>query len=263
MSAPQLSPRMELAIAAGREAGEITLKYYRGELAVETKADASPVTVADREAEQHLRQRIEKAFPDDAILGEEFGEKTGESGYRWILDPIDGTKSFIYGVPLYGTLIGIEYEQDAVLGVILHPPLDEYVYAEIGQGAWHVRGEHAPQPARVSGVEALSDGLFCTTSVRGFDQRGSGKVYEKLQNACRLSRGWGDCFGYTLVATGRAEVMVDPEMHLWDCAALKPILEEAGGTFTDWQGQPTIYAQEAVATNGKVLEEVLAITRGG
>lgn len=262
MTPDDLLARQALALDAAREAGEITLGYFqRGNFSVEIKPDASPVTIADRQAEEHLRQRIAAAFPRDAILGEELPERPGTSGFRWILDPIDGTKSFISGVPLYGTLIGVEHSGRSAVGVIRIPALDECVYASAGQGAWHVAAGAAPTPARVSAKDRLAAGLFCTSAVRTFDATGRRAAYEQLEAACWLTRTWGDCYGYLLVATGRAEVMVDPQMHVWDCAALQPILEEAGGTFTDFAGTPTIHAGEAVATNGRVLAEVLAITR--
>jgi histidinol-phosphatase len=261
MDCNQLLSRQELAVAIAREAGEITLRYFQREnYAVELKHDSSPVTIADREAERHLRARISEAFPDDAIVGEELEDQTGTSGFRWILDPIDGTKSFISGVPLYGTLIGVEFEERSRVGVILIPALDECVYASAGQGAWYVRHGAAPVAARVSLKRTLAESLFLTSEIKTFLDAGRGPAYDQLQSAAWRSRTWGDCYGYLLVATGRAEVMVDPRMNVWDCAALQPILEEAGGTFTDWNGTPTIHAGEAIATNGHVLKEVLAIT---
>ncbi len=261
-NASDISSRLELAIDAAREAGRITLDYFRrDDLEVQRKGDDSPVTAADRQAEKHLRRRIAETFPDDAILGEEFPERPGTSGFQWILDPIDGTKSFIHGVPLYGTLVGVEHEKESGLGVILIPATGECVYATKGQGAWYASGDNPPRPARVSNCRRLSEGLFVTSEVLGFDQLGRREVYDKLQAAARLSRTWGDCYGYMLVATGRADLMVDPVMAVWDAAALLPILEEAGGTFTDWQGRATIHAGEGIATNGQILDEVLAITR--
>jgi histidinol phosphatase-like enzyme (inositol monophosphatase family) len=262
MSTPDLKSRYELALAAAREAGQLALGYFQSDsLAVEQKADASPVTVADRRAEELLRERIAARFPDDAILGEEHGEQSGTSGFRWIVDPIDGTKSFVHGVPLFGTLVGVEHQKRSVIGVIVMPALDECVYAAVGQGAWHQRGGAAAHPARVSACARLSEALFLTSEIRFPNERRQ-QVLARLVEASRLNRTWGDCYGYALVATGRAEVMVDPAMNVWDAAALQPILTEAGGTLTDWQGNETIYAGEAIATNGKVLDEVLAITRG-
>ncbi|NQT18015.1 MAG: histidinol-phosphatase [Planctomycetes bacterium] len=254
--------RLELAVEAAREAGKITLEFFRRpDLAVERKGDDSPVTAADRQAEEHLRERIAEAFPEDGIFGEEFPERPGTSGFRWILDPIDGTKSFIHGVPLYGTLVGVEYEKESVVGVNLIPALDECVYAAKGEGAWYVLGDEAPVRARVSDCPSLAEGLFLTSEVANFYTTGRRDVYDRLQEATRLTRTWGDCYGYLMLVTGRADLMVDPLMEVWDAAALVPILEEAGGTFTDWQGRRTIYAGEGIATNGRILDEVLAITR--
>ncbi len=263
MSTPasELTPRLELALAAAREAGQVTLEYFRrDDLEIQRKADDSPVTAADRRAEEHLRSRIAAAFPDDAILGEELPPRPGRSGFRWILDPIDGTKSFIHGVPLYGTLVGLEHAGVPVLGVIRIPALDEGVYAAVGQGAWYVQGERPPRPARVSG-RALAEGLFVTSEVATYETIGRRAVYDRLQAAAGMSRSWGDCYGYLMVATGRAELMVDPVVAVWDLAPLLPILEEAGGTFTDWQGQRTIHSGQAIATNGLIFDEVMDLLR--
>jgi histidinol phosphatase-like enzyme (inositol monophosphatase family) len=251
-----------LAIQAAREAGGIVMEHFRrSDLEVQRKADDSPVTVADRGAEEHLRRRIAEGFPEDGILGEEFPERPGTSGYRWILDPIDGTKSFIHGVPLFGTMVAVEYDGRSVLGVIRIPALDEGVYAAEGQGAWYEVQGSAPRPARVSSCPRLGEGLFLTSEVANFTATQRRDVYDRLEATARLSRSWGDCFGYLMVATGRAELMVDPIMNLWDAAAVQPIIEEAGGTFTDWQGRRTIYSGQGIATNGLILDEVLAIVR--
>ncbi len=261
MSSADWISRLELAVAAARRAGQHTLKYFQSaDLAVDNKDDASPVTIADREAEQLFRREIAAAFPADAILGEEFGEQPGTSGYRWILDPIDGTKSFISGVPLYGTMVGVEFAGQSVVGVIFIPALDECIWAVSGQPAWYSKNSAAPQVAQVSKKSSLAESLFVTSEVRTFDKTNRRAAYDKLQAAARCSRTWGDCYGYLLVATGRAEVMVDPQMSVWDAAALAPIMQAAGGTFTDWQGNATIHAGEGIATNGLVLEEVLTIT---
>ncbi|MEX2119812.1 MAG: histidinol-phosphatase [Pirellulales bacterium] len=258
----ELLPRLELALAAAEEAGAITLEFFRrGNYQVELKPDQTPVTVADRKAEQRLRERIEGRFKSDAILGEELPSRDGTSGFRWILDPIDGTKSFVSGVPLYGTLIGVEFDGQSVIGVINLPALGESVYAAAGQGAWCARDGMETRQARVSDKTSLADALFCTSELAAYDGPGRRPALAQLESACRLARTWGDCYGYVLVATGRAELMLDPVVNLWDCAAIQPILEEAGGTFTDWQGHRTMHAGEAVATNGHVLDQVLAITR--
>jgi len=257
-----VSQRLRLANELAREAGGIVMEHYRrSDLAVERKADDSPVTVADRGAEEHLRRRIAEGFPEDAILGEEFPERPGTSGYRWILDPIDGTKSFIHGVPLFGTMIAVEHDGRSVLGVIRIPALDECVYAAEGQGAWYEVKGSQPRPANVSSCPRLSQSLFLTSEVANFTTVHRRDAYDRLEAAARLSRSWGDCFGYLMVATGRAELMVDPVMNVWDAAAVQPIIEEAGGTFTDWQGRRTIYSGQGIATNGLILDEVLTIVR--
>jgi histidinol phosphatase-like enzyme (inositol monophosphatase family) len=258
----EIAARLDLARRAACDAGKLTLSFFRGDaFAVEAKSDGSPVTEADRQAERELRRQIADSFPYDAILGEEYGEQSGTSEFRWIMDPIDGTKSFVRGVPLYGTLVGVEHAGDPVAGVIYIPPLDECVYAARGTGAWLTRGSGQPARAGVSKRERLADGLFLTSQVSSFARRGAAEAYSRLQRAAGVTRTWGDCYGYLLVATGRAEAMVDPIMNLWDAAAAAPIVEEAGGTFTDWSGKRTVASGEGVATNGLVLAEVLAITR--
>ena len=253
--------RLELARRIAREAGRLTMQYFQRDFDVERKSDDSPVTIVDREAEQLLRQRILDEFPHDAILGEEFPETTGTSGYRWIVDPIDGTKSFIHGVPLYGTIVGVERDEQSVIGVIQLPGLNDGVYAASGHGAWHQRGDDEPQRANVSRCPRLREGLFLTSELDGFVERGALEAFHQLDRSAWISRTWGDCYGYFLVATGRAVAMVDAIMNVWDAAGIRPILEEAGGTFTDWQGRATIHSGEGVGTNGLVLDEVLAITR--
>ena len=264
--APQLEGRLEFAVEIARQAGQQTLQLFRSTtLDVQCKQDGSPVTAADRGAEQLLRELIGTKFPGDAILGEEFGETAGTSGFRWVLDPIDGTKSFVSGVPLYTTLVAVLWQNEPLIGVIFAPAAGEMVYAARGSGCWHVVAEGSPQPARVSGVLELSDAVFLTTSVRSFAtdrEPGARDVYDHLQQACRITRTWGDAFGYLLVATGRAEIMIDAALSLWDAAALQPVIEEAGGKFFDWQGRPTVHSEEAIATNAALAEQVKAIVNG-
>jgi histidinol-phosphatase len=262
----EIAERLQFAVEIAREAGEGTLRFFRrADLAIERKADHSPVTVADRSAEELLRQRIGERFSQDAIIGEELGEQTGQSEFQWVLDPIDGTKSFIYGVPLYTTLVAVLENDQPQIGVIHAPALGETVYAAKGSGCWYTCGPvDKPQAARVSTVATLSEGLLLTSEVEGFRQRASGDatdVFMRLQRAARVARTWGDGYGYLMVATGRADVMIDPVMNLWDAAPLLPIIEEAGGHFSDWTGKPTIRAGEALATNGRLSEEVLGEVR--
>ena len=260
-----LAVELEFATQVAHAAGQLVLVHYNTALAVESKADRSPVTIADRGAEKLLRERIEREFPSDGILGEEFGARKGTSGRRWILDPVDGTQSFIRGVPLFGVMVGLERDGEAVVGVVHFPALDETVSAARGHGCRWLRSRRRSAdpavPARVSRVEKLADSMVSVTSPGGFDAIGQTAAYERLRAAAALDRAWSDCYGHILVATGRIDVMVDPTMNVWDCAALAPILTEAGGTFTDWNGVATIHGGNAISTNGKVLPEVLAALR--
>jgi histidinol phosphatase-like enzyme (inositol monophosphatase family) len=260
-----VSDRLQLAVRIAEEAGDITLRYFRQDgLEIERKADMSPVTIADRRAEELLRARIGERFPQDGIVGEEFGTQTGSSRYQWVLDPIDGTKSFIHGVPLYTTLVAVLEDTSPCLGVIHAPAVEEMVYAARRGGSFHVRGRgRAPTPAHVSQIRRLDESLLLTTEIASFTKHrptDALDVFIRLQRAARLTRTWGDGYGYLMVATGRAEVMIDPVVNLWDAAPLQTILEEAGGQLIDWRGNATIHAREAIATNGLVTDEVLAIT---
>jgi histidinol-phosphatase len=257
----ELQPRLDLALRAAHEAERIILSYYQTGVHVDRKRDSSPVTIADRTAEEAIRKLIGLAFPQDAILGEEFGETAGTSGFRWILDPLDGTKSFIHGTPLFGTLIGVEYNGRCEIGVCHFPVLHETVWAARGSGAWWKTGDKPAVRAQVSGVSNLSDALFSFTTVQGFGRIGRPDAFEALIAGCSLARGWGDCYGHALVATGRAEVMVDPLMNPWDIAALVPIVEEAGGHFMSWAGTSDIHAGNGISVNAALREEVLKITR--
>ncbi len=256
----ELQARLDFALSAAREAQTLILSYYQhAELAVEKKGDLTPVTAADRGAEELIRLRLAEAFPADGVLGEEFPEKPGTSGYRWILDPVDGTKSFVHGVPLFGTLIGIERGTECVAGVCRFPALDEVVYAARGSGAWWQIGDAAPTRAKVADTTSLADATFCQTNMLRWEAHGRWPALMKLLRSVGLARGWGDCFGHVLVATGRAQVMVDPALNPWDCAALVPILEEAGGCFVDWSGRTTIYGGSGISVVPGLKDEILRI----
>jgi histidinol-phosphatase len=252
----ELSTFLDFAIDAAWQAGRLTLAHYQTGVTIERKPDRSAVTIADRDAEKLLRRLIEQRFPDHAIVGEEFGGDTRYATHRWILDPIDGTNSFVRGVPLFGVLIGLEIEGEPVVGVAYFPGLDEMYSAARGLGCrWNGRR------ARVSGVTTLSEACVAYTDSRGvFERIGDGWI--RLQQDVAIARGWGDCYGYCLVSTGRADVMIDPRMNPWDCAAIVPIVQEAGGRFTDWTGRVTIDGGDAVSTNGALHDEILARLRG-
>ena len=241
-----LEVALDTMLNAVRQAGEITLRYFQQRVDIENKRDGSPVTIADRQSEQLLRRVIEEKFPDHGIIGEEFGAVRAEARYRWLLDPIDGTVSFIHGVPLYGVMAGLEDNGEAVLGIVHFPALSETMWAYRGGGAWW-NGRRA----RVSEVRALENATLLGVIV---NDPGS----ERLQSRVKIVRGWGDCYGHMLVATGRAEIMLDPVLSEWDTCALLPIVEEAGGRFTDWRGVRTVQGASGISTNGALHEAVMA-----
>ena len=247
---------LDFAITVAHEAGAIALSYFGKDIQRERKHDGSVVTVADREAEALLRKRIMERYPKDGIVGEEFGVHAGSSGRRWIVDPIDGTFSFARGVPLFGVLVGLEIGGRPAVGVAHMPALRETVAAGTGLGCrWNgVR-------AATSAIATLSDALVVCGDFYAHHAHGLGEAAERIQAAARARRGWGDCYGHILVATGRADVALDPVMSIWDCAALAPIIEEAGGTFTDWRGKRTIDGGNAISTNGPLFDDVLKLAR--
>jgi histidinol phosphatase-like enzyme (inositol monophosphatase family) len=191
------------------------------------------------------------------VVGEEAGSSESDSDHRWIVDPIDGTQSFIRGIPLFGVLVGLEIEGEMVVGVCYFPALDEMLAAARGEGCrWNGR------EARVSSVASLGNALVSLTEPGSLDVRHRA-FWERLKAEAKTIRGYCDCYGHALVATGRCEVMLDPVMNPWDCAALLPIVEEAGGSFTDWSGKKSIYGGSAVSTNGSLFDAVMALSETG
>ncbi len=251
----EVSSLLDFALDASWQAGRVTLGYYQANVAVQRKADNTPLTIADQQAEQKLRELITQYWPDHGVIGEEYGRTETDSKYTWVLDPIDGTKSFVSGVPLYANLLALLDGEKALLGVINFPVLNEMVYAVRGEGCfWNGRRCH------VSDVTEMKDAVLLTSGLNYFG--GKEDAWDRLLKASYIQRTWGDAYGYALVATGRAEVMADPAMYLWDSAPLQVILEEAGGTFTDWKGNPTIHNAEALATNGKLFAQVMELIAG-
>jgi histidinol phosphatase-like enzyme (inositol monophosphatase family) len=250
----QLRDVLDFAVEVAWRAGRSALAHYQTGIASETKPDDSPVTEADRAAEQSARQLIARRFPADAILGEEAGETHAGADRRWILDPIDGTRTFVRGVPLFGVLLALEVEADAVLGVMHCPALGETEYAARGLGCWW-DGRRALD----SDDTRLERALVVTTDVENLEKHHHAAGWNALRTSVGLSRTWGDCYGYALVATGRAEAMLDPVLSLWDAAALAPIIEEAGGVFTDWDGAGGYRVSSAVATNAALARQVRSL----
>jgi histidinol phosphatase-like enzyme (inositol monophosphatase family) len=253
---PTLQSILEVALEAAHEGGRVTLGYFQtSNLAVDLKRDASPVTIADRMAEERIGAIVRSRFPRHSLLGEESGATIGSEPYQWIIDPIDGTKSFISGVPLYGVMIGVVVEGVPSVGVVHFPALGDTHWGVRGAGLyWNGRR------SRVSECASLEEARLLTTDMRRARvDAAKASVLEELGGRVRLVRSWGDCYGHMLVATGRAEMMLDPRMSIWDCAALLPIIEESGGCFTDWRGAARIDGGDAISTNGALHDEVMGI----
>lgn len=253
---PDWKSRHDAAVEAAQLAGKLALGFFDNNVQVEWKQDESPVTIADRNAEQLLRQTLLGKFPSDGFLGEEFGDQPGSSGYRWIVDPVDGTRSFVRGIPIWATLVGLEYKGEQIAGVAVLPAMGDTYRALRGEGAY--RNERR---IHVSNVSALHEAMLFYSSISWFMKAGKRDTFLELAVRTQRQRGFGDFYGFVLVAQGSGEVMIEHGVHSWDMAALKPIIEEAGGRFSDWEGNATIERPDVLATNGKLHEEVLRILR--
>jgi histidinol phosphatase-like enzyme (inositol monophosphatase family) len=235
-----------------RESGDFIRPFFgRADLAVEAKADQTPVTAADRGAEELLRARIARKYPAHGIVGEEFGSERADAEWVWILDPIDGTKSFISGVPLWGTLIALAYRGQPVLGCINQPVLGQLM---IGDGTTTTLNGRI---VRVRPCARLADATLLTSDPISPALHKNGPAFDHLLRSVRLARTWGDCYGYLLLASGRADVMLDPIMNTWDIAALVPIVRGAGGIISDWDGGPTYPATSTVASGSAELHATI------
>ncbi len=253
----ELGELLQNALDWAQEAGAVTLQHFGAVLDSDTKGDGTPVTVTDRAAETLLRERIGREYPHHGILGEEFGEANPGAAVRWIVDPIDGTRSFVRGIPIYGVLIGVEVEGAPSVGVAHFPALRDTVGAALGHGClWNGR------PTRVSRVQRLSDAAALTTDPIELLEGPVARGWETLVRECSLARTWGDCYGHSLVATGRAEIMIDPILHPWDAAPFVPILEEAGGRFTDLEGKARVDGGSGISTNGLLHDRILELLNG-
>src|SRR6056297_2460838 len=234
--------------------GNSTLKYFKQSFDLEFKKDASPVTNADRNAEMLMREAIKSRFPDHGIIGEEFGSEREDADVVWVLDPIDGTQSFIHGVPFYTTLIGILIDNKPEIGVIYAPAREEMASAAVGHGCT-LNGKNTG----VRDCTDLSKATFLSTEVTTFAQYGFSAPFSELLNKTRLHRTWGDAYGHMMVASGRADIMIDPILNIWDAAALLPIVTEAGGSYSDVHGEPSIKTGNAISTNSSLLPEILSL----
>ena len=255
--APENLELLKIALKTAELAEENILKYYQNDVGVEWKADKTPVTIADKGTEELAREFWAKETPGFGVIGEEFGIESPDAEYQWVIDPIDGTKSFIHGVPLFGTLIALYHKNEPIASVIRLPAMKSAVWAVNGGGAFLDGRE-----VRASKVSQLSDALVLSGTINTMEDKGFGEGFTKLRRSARLHRGWGDCYGYYLVAAGRAEIMVDPVVSLWDIAPFPLLMKEAGGKFStidgktelfDANGKPTAPIYEgftSIATNG-------------
>ena len=235
-------PHREFAIELARASGDFIRPWFaRDDLAIETKADRTIVTAADRGAERLMREMITRRFPDHGILGEEFGPERTDAEFVWVLDPVDGTISFAAGVPLFGTLIALQQRGQPVLGIIHQPVLGELVIGD--DSGTFCNGRRV----RCATTATLEDALVMTTDIKAVAAGPDGAAFLSMVARARALRAWGDCYGYLMVATGRADVMGDQAMHPWDIAALIPVIRGAGGTITDWQGRDPVGATSIVA----------------
>ncbi len=248
-----MTPDLQLALELAEKAGRLTLDYFgRRSLQVFSKRDHTPVTEADRKAEELIRQGISAQFPGDGLYGEEFDERPSGNGRRWIIDPIDGTRSFIHGVPLYGVMIALEVEGSMQLGVIKFPALGELYHAEQGSGAF-MNGSSI----KVSAIADTAAATVVFTEKEYLLDPPSNHPVDCLRSDAGLVRGWGDCYGHMLVASGRAEVAVDKIMSPWDCAAVIPIVEEAGGCCFDYLGRQSVIDGQGLVSANKVMGAAL------
>jgi histidinol-phosphatase len=251
------SARYETAVAVAQKAGRLALGYFDQGLAVEWKSDQSPVTRADREAERLLRTALLEAYPNDAFLGEESGGHKGTSGFRWIIDPIDGTRSFVRNIPIWATLVGLEYNDEPIAGVCVLPAMNQTFRALRGEGAYR-----DDRRIRVSDVGEMSEAMMFYSSISWFVEAGKRDEFLNLAVQTQRQRGFGDFYGHILVAQGSGEFMVEHGVHSWDVAALLPIVEEAGGRFSDWNGMRSIHTTDVIASNSRLHEEALRLLRG-
>jgi len=250
----QQSVFLKTALEAIKASDDIIMSYYRGDIQVETKADMSPVTVADREAEAVIKQILSAAFPEHGFIGEEFGTDVGEHEYQWVIDPIDGTKNFIRHIPLFGTQLALVKNGEVILGISSMPAMNELLYAEKGAGAFLNE-----KPIHVSDVSTLRDSMVCFGGIAHFGKIEQMTALTELLLSTARQRGIGDCYMYHLLASGRTDIVVEASINFWDIAAAVCIITEAGGQVTDMFGNPVnVDTRTVLATNGALHSETLA-----
>lgn len=253
----ELDRYLDFAIRTAQDAGRVTLGHFRNEVAASLKPDMSPVTIADTQAEELIRARLERDLPGHDVIGEEHGESLSGASFRWYVDPIDGTKAFMRGVPLYAVLLGLEVEGRTEVGVVHFPALGDTLWARRGAGAF-LNGHRV----HVSSTTELAQATMAFTDVGNFRPYGRQEAFERLAAATLVRAGWSDAYGHALVASGRIELMLDPVMNAWDCGPFPVILEEAGGFFGSWSGEAGIHHGEAISVSRQLLPEVLRLIGG-
>ena len=231
--------------------GKVINNYFRTNIKVDSKVDSSPVTIADKKAEELMREKIMKEFPDHGILGEEFGKHNEGAEYQWILDPIDGTKSFICGTVTFGTLIALIHKNKPILGVINQPVLQEYLIGD------NESAKLNDKDVKVRKVKKISDAVLLTTDHLYIGKYHNQEKFDKLIKKVKLYRNWGDCYGYYLVATGFADIMIDPVMNVWDSMALIPVIKGAGGIITDYKGNNPVNSDSIIASTPIIHNEII------
>lgn len=249
-----LKDLQDAAAEFAKAGGQSTLNYFKKSFDLEFKSDNTPVTNADRKAEKIIRELINNSFPSHGIIGEEFGTENEESDIVWVLDPIDGTQSFIHGIPFYTTLIGILINGTPEVGIIYAPALNEIASAATGLGCT-LNGS----TIQTRTCDDLSKATFLTTDVTTYNDHGFQKPLDSLLKSARIHRTWGDAYGHMMVAAGRADIMIDPILSIWDAAALLPVLKEAGGSFTDVHGKETIDTGNAISTNKTLIKQIIPL----
>lgn len=235
------------------ESGKIIRNYFRTNISVDSKTDESPVTIADKKAEEKMRELIMKEFPQHGIIGEEFGTHNEHAEYKWILDPIDGTKSFISGTITFGTLIALTKNNEPILGVINQPVLNEFLIGD--NNSCELNGVNT----EVRNCSSLSQATLLTTDHLNIEKFQNAKKFDALIRRVKLYRNWGDCYGYYLVATGYADIMIDPIMNIWDSSAVIPIIRGAKGTITDYKGNDAVKGDSIIAASPEIHKEIISM----
>jgi histidinol-phosphatase len=273
MTDPAIKSRLSLALDATFDAGKAVAEFYFGmPIDVVWKGDGSPVTKADERAEKILRQRIGNVFPDDAIIGEEHEDEQGTSGFKWIIDPLDGTEAFVRKLPIFGTLVGLEYHGEMVAGICFMPAQREFAWAMKGGGCWWVQdttGAYDVETLRERAIRAqcspvsdLTKAMITTTGQGAFHRSGQVGKFLRLRDATRKDRGFGHCWGHLLVVTGRMDISIEPKIREWDIAPFAAMLAESGGRLTNFEGEATVYSGNVVCSNGVLHDATIAALKG-